>query len=48
MTTDIKINAVKGIYDAIDPSKDLAGSAEGKVVMITGGGRGKQSFKALT
>ncbi|KAH7304639.1 hypothetical protein BKA65DRAFT_579082 [Rhexocercosporidium sp. MPI-PUGE-AT-0058] len=40
MTTNIQINAVKGIYDTIDPSKNLGRAAEGKVVMITGAGRG--------
>jgi hypothetical protein len=47
MTTDIRMDAVKGIYDTIDPSKNLSGSAEGKTIMITGAGRGKIALLEL-
>ncbi|CZR53619.1 uncharacterized protein PAC_03499 [Phialocephala subalpina] len=39
-TTQIRPDSVRAVYDTIDPLKSLKGSAKGKVVLITGAGRG--------
>ncbi|KAF2993665.1 hypothetical protein E8E13_000532 [Curvularia kusanoi] len=40
MTTRISLGKVNGLYDAIDPYKNLKDAAEGKVILVTGAGRG--------
>ncbi|KKY15774.1 putative short chain dehydrogenase reductase [Phaeomoniella chlamydospora] len=40
MTSNMQLLAVHEVYDTIDPTKELKDSAQGKVVLITGAGRG--------
>lgn len=40
MATNIQLNKVKSVYETIDATGAMQGSALGKVVLITGAGRG--------
>jgi hypothetical protein len=40
MTTNISLGKVKSLYDTINPSTQLKDAAKGKVILITGAGRG--------
>ncbi|KEF62562.1 uncharacterized protein A1O9_00535 [Exophiala aquamarina CBS 119918] len=48
MATNIRTNNAKSVYERIDAAGAMQGSASGKVVLVTGAGRGQAISKAFT